>query len=138
MSTIKDYKDNEILFCGWTRIEMMLALYDRSISNVENAKEAYECDDKKESFSSHYMNAQKTVLAIHSGLKPDEHEVAFNIARLLHFVLYCLEEYKFDDAIKVLTSLKSGFEQIRIEANELEHDGLIPQLPARDEFHIMA
>lgn len=125
------------LFGGWTRIEMLMQLYDRAVSSVTSAKEAQEQGDQN-AYAKSFVDAQKTILAIHTGLKPDEHDVAFNIARLLHFVLTSLAEKKFDDAILILSQLRSGFGAISEEANALEQSGEIPPMETNDVYHASA
>ncbi len=115
---------------------MLLALYERAIHNITNAKMAKAQSDES-AFARHLIDAQRTILAIHSGLKPDEHDIASNIARLLHFVVSCLQKYEFDDAIKTLSSLHGGFEAIREEANRLEQDGEIPPLANDQAYQTM-
>ena len=135
-SPINAYKIQD-LSGNWTRIEMLLKLYDRAVVSITGAEEALQSNDEA-AFSRNYVDAQKTVLAIHTGLKPDEYEIAFNIARLLHFVLRCLEERKFADAKKVLNQLRSGFAAIAAEANELEQAGSIPPMETSDEYSATA
>ena len=125
------------LFGGWTRIEMLLQLYDRAISSISATKTALEADDQQ-SYAKFFVDSQKTILAIHTGLKPDEHDVAYNIARLLHFVLRCLEEKNFEQAILVMTELRAGFGAIAAEANELEQQGEISPMETNDVYQTMA
>ncbi|MEM7454248.1 MAG: flagellar protein FliS [Planctomycetota bacterium] len=131
-SSVNAYKVQS-LSCNWTRIEALLQLYDRAVVAINGAEKALRQKDS-DSYFRHFVDAQKTVLAIHSGLKPDEYDIAFNIARLLHFVMRCLEEQKFSDAAKVLGQLRDGFAAISSEAVELENAGHIPPMESRDEF----
>jgi flagellin-specific chaperone FliS len=126
------YKKQNV-FSGWTRIDLLLQLYDRAVEKVTDTKSAMESGDN-DGYVQSFVDSQKTILAIHSGLKADEHDVAFNVARLLHFVLQSLAEKKFDDAIKVLSELRDGFNAIHIEANELEASGQIPPMDPVDMF----
>ena len=121
------------LFGGWTKVEMLLQLYDRAISSIAASQTALESNDQA-GYAKFFVDAQKTILAIHSGLKPDEYDVAFNIARLLHFVLKSLEEKKFQESINVLTELRNGFAAIADEANMLEKSGEIPPMETNDVF----
>ncbi len=136
MNKLAAYKRQE-MFGGWTRIDLLLQLYDRAIEKTADAKLALETNND-DAYVQSFVDSQKTILAIHSGLKPDEHDVAFNVARLLHFVLQCLAEKKFDDAIKVLSELRDGFGAIAEEANELELNGEIPPMDDADMFRTTA
>lgn len=132
MQHIQKYRKQK-LFGGWTRIEMLLAIYDKAIASLKSAEESLAAENGAD-YAEHVVAGQKAILAIHAGLKPDEHDVAFNVARLLHFVLTCLEQRKFGDAIKILTELRSGFAAIEQEANELEQAGQIPSVVDNESF----
>ena len=121
------------LFAGWTRIDVLLQLYDRAISSISATKAAFESEDQQ-NYAKFFLDSQKAILAIHAGLKPDEHEIAFNIARLLHFVLKGLEDKKFEQALLVMTKLRAGFGAIAEEANELERQGQISPMEANDAY----
>jgi flagellar secretion chaperone FliS len=106
---------------------MLLTLYERAIIKIRAAEEAKKADHLN-GFWQKLIDAQKCILVIHGGLKTEESEVAFNIGRLLHFAMNRLWENQFDDACKVLESIRKGFEAIRGEATRLEKEGLIPPL----------
>lgn len=135
MSQVNNYKQQDA-YGGWTRIEMLLSIYDLAIDSLTEAHRLSDCEDQQDEFAYHFIKAQKAILAIHAGLKPDEHEVAYNIARLLHFVLTCLEGRKFADAIQVLQNLRDGFQAIQSEANQLEHNGEIPPVESADPYTV--
>jgi flagellar protein FliS len=113
------------MFNGWTRIDMLLALYDRAIVSTRQAQEAQQANNDA-MFAEKFIDAQRTILAIHSGLKPDEYELSHNIARLLHFIATRLSEHNFDEAVHFLEKLRNSFEQIREEATKLEIAGKLP------------
>ena len=136
MSVLGAYKRQSV-FGGWTRVEMLLQIYDRAISSIEACQIASLNHDVP-AYAKSLIDSQKAILAIHSGLKPDEHDVAYNIARLLHFVLVSIEKKDFDGAVKVLLGLRQGFAAIVDEANQLERDGQIPAIPTDDSFRSMA
>lgn len=136
MNALGSYK-KQSLFGGWTRVELLLEIYSRAIRSIEAVKLSMESADA-EGYAKHLIDSQKAILAIHSGLKPDEHDVAFNIARLLHFVLVCLEKAQYDDALKILRELHDGFAAVADDVNELERSGEIPPLPTADQFESIA
>ena len=137
MSKLNSYKEQNA-FGGWTRIGMLLAIYQSAIESFTEAERLSACDDKSDDFAFHYLKGQKAILAIHAGLKPDTHEVAFNIARLLHFVLERVESGNFADAIKVLKNMHEGFRAIQAEANQLESEGQIPAIETADPYMVYA
>ena len=122
---------------GWTRIDMLLNLYERAIFAVEVAGAAVETDDNA-CVQSQTLEAQKFVLALHSGLKPDECEVAHSVARLLSFVMLRIEEKNFAEAKRFLQKLHASFSQIRETAVELEAGGVIPPIDDANVFEAMA
>jgi len=128
------YKRNS-LQAGWTRIDLLLQIYDRAINAIDASKIANDSHDKV-AFSRHYIDAQKAMLAIHSGLKADEDEVAFNVARLLHFALVSIEAKDFESASKTLRDLRAGFAAVADEVNQLEREGKIPAIPADDTYRV--
>lgn len=117
----------ETRFQGWTRIDMLLALYDRTIANVKAAQQA-KASDQTVLFGEKMLDAQKCLFGLFSGLKPEQDEIAFNNARLLHFAMGRLIENQFDDVLLVLESIRNGFESIREEATQLEKEGHIPPM----------
>ena len=133
MPGIEAYSTTQSAFGGWTRIDMLLAIYERAVESLENAALA-EKEGNKEEYFTQLLKGQKAILAIHAGLKPDEDDVAFNIARLLHFVLTCIEQNQLADAIKILSNLREGFQAIHQEATQLESDGVIPPVQQTDTY----
>ena len=112
---------------GWTRVDMLIALYDRTISAIELAQQAKGQGDNAQ-MAAHLIQVNRFILALYSGLDIDNSELAGNVARLLNFVAYRLEQQKFGEAIRFLTKLQATFEEIREEATKLEKDGKIPPL----------
>ena len=112
---------------GWTRIDMLLALYDRAISTVRSAQRASQSNDSQ-GLANQMIEANKYILALHSGLDTEGDEVAANIARLLNFVMLRLEEQNFEEAIHFLEKLHATFDQVRDQAADLEKAGKIPPL----------
>lgn len=127
----------ECMINGWTRIDMLLALYQRSIDSVQAAKHAKQSDNDSLMRVS-ILEAQKTILALHSGLKAEEDEIARNIARLLNFILLRIEEQKFDEAVRFLGQLHESFSKIRESAVELEAKGVIPPIANANVIDTMA
>ena len=122
---------------GWTRIEMLVALYDRAITTIQFAQFAEQQHDEP-LMTSKLLEANRFVLGLHAGLNPENCEIAQNIGRLLNFVMLRLEERKFDEAVHFLQKLKSSFEEIQEEAVALEKSGQIPPLSADPGLNAIA
>ncbi len=137
MNYSKKHYELRTQFGGWTRIDMLLAIYDKAIVAIQSLEEAHR-DSDPQAVARNLTETHKCVLAIHSGLKPDEHEIAYNIARLLHFVLLKLEEQEFGDAVRILSNLREGFSKIYDEATRLEAAGEIPSLEINDSVSSLA
>lgn len=132
MNQLKAYQRTSIK-SGWTRAELLLMLYERAINAIESCEIAHEAGASA-AFLQHELNTRKTIMTIHAGLKPEESEVAFNIARLLHFVMVRFDERDFTTCKTILEQIRDGFSQIAEEANEMERQGEIPVLPESDTF----
>ncbi len=120
-----------------TRVEMLLMLYDKALASVEACQIANEVGDDA-LFRKHEIQARKVLVAIISGLQPDEDEVAYNIARLLEFVLFSFDERHFDSCQKILGQIRNSFAQIADQANEMERNGEISPMPDSDSFQSIA
>ncbi len=136
MEQLKAYQ-RKSLTAGWSRVELLLMLYDRAIASLQSCEIALQANDGT-AFQTHELSFRKTLIAIQIGLKPEESEVAFNTLRLLHFVLASFDERRFSECEKILQRIRDGFGQIAEEANELEGNGIIPPLPTNDSFESLA
>ncbi|TWU02153.1 flagellar export chaperone FliS [Stieleria varia] len=136
MSQLGIYR-KQSLSGGWTRIEMLVQIYDRAIASLDICCDALANGDNS-LFSRHLIISQKAIVALHAGLKPEEDEVAYNVARLLHFVVVSIGEGRFADASRILKQLRSGFAAIIEEANQLEREGKIPAMASHDSYQSTA
>jgi flagellin-specific chaperone FliS len=127
------YQQNNPL-AGMSRVDMLLALYDRAIAALEEASVARTAGDEKKR-KLHDFQAQKLLFGIHAGLDTRD-ETAFNVARLLHFVVTRLEQADYQTARKILGELRNSFAAISDDARQLEADGVIPKLALNGEFEI--
>lgn len=127
MNMKKNHYKVDNMLGGWTRIDLLLAIYDKAIAALNGCHHAMEKDDQA-TYANEFIQAQKCVLAIHGGLKPDQHEVAYNIARLLNFVLLQMEQKNFMDGVRILEKMREGFAEIYDEAIALEKANVIPSM----------
>ena len=112
----------------WTRIEMLLAAFEGTISRLEMAHQLIE---QGETFRAQplLLTAQRLVLALYEGIDLRYGEIPANMQKLYLFVLGCIgvgENLDLPAAIKVLKIIQSGLQDIKVTANELEHRGEIP------------
>ena len=128
----EQYRRQSVL-SGMTRVEMLIALYDRAIHHLELTQIAYQAGAAEQAATEQF-HVQKMLFGIFAGLKMEESEVAANIGRLLSFTMDCLVKKDYPPAIKILSKLRDGFVAIREEANRLEQAGSIPTL---DQGHAM-
>jgi flagellin-specific chaperone FliS len=115
------YKDQRHV--GWSRIEMLLTLYDAAIMRIETLRK--ESGDRKR----RQLDALRLLLELRSGLNMDLGEIPQRVDQLLEFVQHCVleaDDKLLDSAIDVLGTLRAGFDGIREEAIRLEADGQIP------------
>ena len=134
------YSNDQVLenmIKSWTRIDMLLELYERTIAAVRMAQKAQAADDKAQMQLQVY-ESHKLILAIHSGLKVDESEIAHNVARLLGFIVLRIDEGNFEEAVQFLEKLHSGYADIREEAATLEANGEISPLQEANVFEAVA
>jgi flagellin-specific chaperone FliS len=123
----------QAMFGGWTRIDMLLAIYDRAIAAAEAAETAKQSADQAQLVTK-TIEIQKCILAIHGGLKPDEYDIAYDIARILNYALRLIEAKNFSSTAKLLGQLRDGFAAIRAEAIALEQQGKIPPVVETASF----
>ena len=113
--------------CRWTRIEMLLELYNSAISALQQAGEALDAGDDLRA-TRELANAQRLVGGIASGLNRDAGELPQNIERLCLFVVEQIARRDPQAALRVLTPLRDGFATIRERAVALEREGEIPEI----------
>ncbi len=114
---------------GWTRIEMLLAIYDAAISAIGEGVAELSGAGSVSSVSR--LKSQKALLVLLEGIDPEAGEVAASAQRL---VAWCVQQIQSEDlpaweaTSRVLQTLRSGFAGIHEEANRLEQSREIPAL----------
>ena len=121
-----------------TRIELLLALYDKAVERITAAEDALHAGDRPRALPL-TAKAQLIVMELAAGVRTDvDPATGTNMLRLYEFVTYKLAEGGIDNlqsALRVLTTLREGFRAIRDEAVELEKTG---KIPASDELVMLA
>lgn len=128
------YKQQQAV--GWTRVDMLLVLYDAAIQNLTQAVEAHMANDSVV-WEHKRMHAVRIALELQSGLDHSLGELPSKVAQLCEYVQHAALTggvREVQSAIEVLTTLKEGFDSIREEAIELERIGVIPPLRHAPSF----
>lgn len=122
---------------GWTRIELLLALYDKALERLDTALRALDAGDTSAAVSQ-MAKTQLIVSELAAGVRVEVNpEANTNMLRLYEYVTHELtkpDPRHIGNARKVLATLREGFEAIRAEANELERSG---QLAKADNLQIV-
>ena len=114
---------------GWSRIELLMALYDKALERLDRAAAALKAGDQATAIPQ-IAKTQLIVSELAAGVRLDGNEEnGANILRLYEFVTNELRQPRIEgiaNARKILATLREGFEVIRAEANELERSGRLP------------
>ena len=122
----------------WTRIEMLLALYSETISELEKVAAA---EPNTHDIFRHRLKAMSLVSAIESGVDVQYGDVPTNVLRLCQFVrdaLVSCEPEQIRSSVKVMQKLYEGFSAIRSKANDLERRGETPQIDSHATIEVDA
>ncbi len=115
---------------GWTRIDMLLALFDGAIGRLETAADALGRADHAAA-APHLIRGQRMVIELLAGLDLKEGQLPQRLRDLYAFVLQQTTECTADSvrlAARILQTIREGFEGIREEARRLERNGELPGL----------
>ncbi len=112
---------------GWTRVDMLLALYDGAIARLEEAEAALWRGDRKAALP--LLNrAQLIVCELAAGVDLN-YPLAGNFLHLFGFAGRAISATTAEhvgEALRVLRTLREGFAKVRDEAARLEREGRIP------------
>lgn len=115
----------------WTRIEMLLAAFEGTLSRLETAQKLIE-QNEFERAQPLLFTSQRLVLALYEGIDLRYGEIPANMQKLYLFVLGCIgvgEKLDLPAAIKVLKIIQGGLQDIRETANEMERKGQLSPVP---------
>lgn len=125
---------------AWTRIDMLLALFNGGIERCEQALEAMERQDRTAA-KNLLVKARLIVLGLASGVVLDGDPVTTTIVQLYEYAQHALGQGSAEDvrgALGVLRTLRDGFQKIRDEAITLERSGVIPPLDPASSLRLLA
>jgi flagellin-specific chaperone FliS len=115
---------------SWTRIDMLLALFDGGVDRCEQALAALERQDHHAA-KKLLVKARLIVMGLASGVIADGDPVTTTILQLYEYALHSLGQGGIEDVrgtLNVLRILRDGFQKIRPEAVALERSGAIPPI----------
>ncbi|MBA4065275.1 MAG: hypothetical protein C0501_16500 [Isosphaera sp.] len=126
---------------GWTRMDMLLALYDGALSRLDRAEAALAAGESAAA-AGLLSRVQLILSSLASDVRPDVNpEAGANMLRLYEYAVNELRRAKVENVgnvRKVLKTLREGFEAVRTEANELERTGRLPAAAAATAVHVTA
>jgi flagellar secretion chaperone FliS len=137
MNPYRSYQNSSV--ATLTRIDMLLTIYDRTIERLEQAYQAL-ADGKRRPALTLLMRAQGLVMGLAAGVDPNA-EIASRMLPLLSIVVTAISLAtleKIEASIRILTTLREGFRNIRSEAVELERNGVIPPIGSTSLVSSMA
>lgn len=117
---------------SWTRIDMLLVVYDKVIQSLQEGLRAL-AGNRPEELQLSRMGVQRSVLTIVDGLNLEVGDTPVQILRLCLFVL---EQTRTNSAeawrssLQVMQTVQQGFEAIQQTAREAEYRGELPALDA--------
>lgn len=124
----------------WTRIDLLVALYSATEKTLLAGAAAVEKGDFQTA-SAKAVHARKQLLAILEGVEPGSDGGADNVRRLLTFCHHCLNlntVAAWNDAAKIVRTLRGAFEGVQDEARQLEAAGEIPSLDVTSRRAVVA
>lgn len=129
---------------SWTRIDMLLKLYDASIMNSQQAIADVEALASTSASgggaSPVLLKSVRLISELRNGLNFRYQEMAERFDQLLEFVqhsLLTMDVAKMRAGVQVLETLRSGFQEIYEEAVRLEKSGEIPPLSATANMEVV-
>jgi flagellar secretion chaperone FliS len=139
MNPYRAYQQQQSL-TGWSRIDMLLALYDGAIERLDKAIALLNQGQDKAA-EPLLIRVQLIVGALVSGMAENGTETQANLYRLYEFVLHSIRTGGLDNlraAKNTLSTLREGFQGIRAEAVHLERNGTIPPMDVLRNVHATA
>lgn len=111
---------------GWTRMDLLLALYDKALERLDRADAALRAKDPSEALTL-LLKVQQIIMALADGVRVEVNpEANANMLRLYEYAMHEVARATapgIANARKVLQTLRQGFEAVREEANALERAG---------------
>jgi flagellin-specific chaperone FliS len=124
-----------------TRMDALLAMYDKALERLDAAEAAFRAGNRPAAVAQ-IAKTQLIVIALAAGVRVvGDSEISMTILRLYEYAVRHLGTPSLDGieiARTALRTLRTGFEAVRAEANELERAGHIPALDQLQLVHATA
>lgn len=115
---------------SWTRVDMLLVIYDQTMISLEEGMRLLE-EDRSSHLAPVRLRAMRALLAIVDGLDLKQGELPTQIMRLLEFSVEQIKSQSpeaWRSAANVIGKLREGFLEICDQARKDEYEGRIPAL----------
>jgi len=122
---------------AWTRIDLLLTVYDVGIQTAHGALNALAKGDE-DAATRHRLKFYRVLMQILDGLDT-KYETTHNIQRLALYMFDRAGKGRAADwqsVLKILGVLRDGFAAIRDEAIDLESRGLVPSVHATSAVNV--
>ena len=130
MNPYLKYKTTQSL--AWTRIDMLLLIYDQAVTALTEGARLLE-QNRHAEMPPVSLKAMRSLLMIADGLNLNHGELPAQVMRL---VVFSLDQIKtqspeaWRSAGAVMSKLREGFQEIQDQARKDEYEGRIPALDA--------
>jgi flagellin-specific chaperone FliS len=129
MNPYQAYRRPEPAAASWTRMDLLLALYDKALERLDRAEASLAAGDEHPAVQQ-LLKVQFTVTELSAGVNLDVNpELGANLLRLYEYVAHELKAPRAEgvrNARKILKTLREGFEGVREEGNAIERRGMVP------------
>ena len=116
---------------GWTRIDMLIHIYNHTINALLNGAELLERASTESELIAARADAQKKILLIADGLAVEQGGTAVNVMQLCVFALEQIQTESAEawrSSATVFSTVREGFLEIQDEVREQEQSGKLPAL----------
>ena len=116
---------------GWTRIDMLIHIYNHTINSLQNGAELLEAGATADRLIAARIDAQKKILLISDGLAVEQGGAAIQVMRLCVFALDQIQTDSAESwrsAARVLSTVREGFLEVQDTVRAAEQAGELPPL----------
>ncbi len=114
----------------WTRVDMLIALFDKASDLLDKIHEALENNDETQ-YHQQTLTFMQVMMHFRTGVDLDRGEFPQRLIRLYGFVESCVmsrDARQLDAARVIIRDLRNAYHEIRESAAAMERAGEIPSL----------